>query len=576
MPGGRGSSAGRDPLPSEPETLAEREPRRYRKLWLFVVLLTAVVALAPLLILTHINYTEFERSLRESTRQEIRRRLESTRRSLGSFLGRHLDALRFVVLDRTEADLLDRARLRELHDRLNRAWGGFVDLGVIDAEGRLLEYFGPYGLRGKSYREQEWFPEVLKRGSYISDVFLGFRKLPHFVIAVRGENERGEFYVLRATIDAEILTRFVAPLGGRPGSDAFVVNRRGVLQTPSRDGAVLSRWRGELPSCEGESEIRLRRAPEGGRRFVGCARIPESPFFFTLVAEPTAGVKRYLDLRWKLLGLTVGSGILILILIMATSAYLVYRIREGDMRRTEILHKIQYTSKMASIGRLAAGVAHEINNPLAIINEKAGLLKDLVGLAEDFPRREKFLALLDSVLSSVDRCRRITHRLLGFAKRMQVRSDRIDLEALLREVLSFLEKEALYRSIRLEVKAEEDLPSIESDRGQLQQVFLNILNNALQAVSDGGRVEIDIARRGPDAVSVSIADDGCGISPSDLEHIFEPFYTTKTEYGTGLGLSITYGIVTRLGGRIDVESKVGDGTVFTVVLPVRVRPREEE
>ena len=138
---------------------------------------------------------------------------------------------------------------------------------------------------------------------------------------------------------------------------------------------------------------------------------------------------------------------------------------------------------------------------------------------------------------------------------------------LLHEVLGFLEKEASYRNLRIDFNYPEEPPTIVSDRGQLQQIFLNIINNAFAAVEDGGHIEIGIERAGADAVEVKIADDGVGIPADQLTHIFDPFFTTKKGAGTGLGLSITYGIVQKLGGQIGVKSKVGEGTCFTVTLP---------
>jgi len=203
---------------------------------------------------------------------------------------------------------------------------------------------------------------------------------------------------------------------------------------------------------------------------------------------------------------------------------------------------------------------------------KAGLLRDLLTMADAPPPREKMLSLVDSVLQSADRCGGITHRLLGFAKHMDVERESINLDLLLREVLGFLEKEASYRNIGVEFKYTDEPPRIVSDRGQLQQVFLNIINNAFAAVEDGGRIELDIRRAERDKVAVSISDNGVGIAESHLEHIFDPFFTTKKGAGTGLGLSITYGIVQKLGGQITVKSKAGEGTCFTVTLPVSDEP----
>jgi two-component system NtrC family sensor kinase len=230
---------------------------------------------------------------------------------------------------------------------------------------------------------------------------------------------------------------------------------------------------------------------------------------------------------------------------------------------------VEHTAKLASLGRLAAGVAHEINNPLAIINEKAGLLKDLVEFSKEYHDQEKLLSQVDSILRSVNRCREITHRLLGFAKRMDLKVETIHLNELLQEVLGFLEKEAFHRDIKVNFNLAPDLAPIAHDRGQLQQVFLNIINNAFEAVQDGGNITIATKANetDPSTVEVAISDDGRGIHPDDLKHIFDPFYTRGKEQGTGLGLSISYGIVAKCGGDIRVESKVGRGSTFTVVLP---------
>ena len=259
----------------------------------------------------------------------------------------------------------------------------------------------------------------------------------------------------------------------------------------------------------------------------------------------------------------------ILIVSFRATGLLVDRIREADQKRESLYAEMEHTGKLASLGRLAAGVAHEINNPLAIINEKAGLLRDLVELSKQYHDQEKLLPQVDSILRSVSRCREITHRLLGFAKRMDVKVETIYLNELLQEVLGFLEKEAFHRNIKVDFKLAPDLPPISHDRGQLQQVFLNIINNAFEAVEDGGSIIISTKENetDPGTVEVTIADDGRGIHPDDLKHIFDPFYSKGKEQGTGLGLSISYGIVAKCGGDIRVESREGKGSTFTIVLP---------
>ena len=188
---------------------------------------------------------------------------------------------------------------------------------------------------------------------------------------------------------------------------------------------------------------------------------------------------------------------------------------------------MQHSHKLSSIGRLAAGVAHEINNPMAVINEKAGLMKDLIDYTTNFPNKDKFLSQVNAIIQSVQRCRTITHRLLGFARRMDVETEILDVNEVVKETLGFLEKEALHRNIKMGVSLAPDLSRISSDRGQLQQIFLNILNNAFAAVQDGGDISITTWERDLDTVGISIHDTGCGMSEEALKHIFEPFFTTK-------------------------------------------------
>jgi PAS domain S-box-containing protein len=240
---------------------------------------------------------------------------------------------------------------------------------------------------------------------------------------------------------------------------------------------------------------------------------------------------------------------------------------EDALRESEQL--LLQAHKMEAIGRLAAGVAHEINNPLAIINEKAGLMKDFLELSADLEQnKERFLGLLNGIFENVDRCRTITHRLLGFSRRTGISNEVINVNNIISEVMEFLEKEILYRNIHLEINLKEDLLEVVSDKGQLQQVLLNIINNAIDAVEKGGLIEVFTDIKDENTIRVSVSDNGHGIPKEILEHIFEPFFTTKEKgKGTGLGLSISYGIMQKLGGTILVQSEINKGTTFTVEIP---------
>jgi len=561
MTEGIGPEAGYDALVSQ---------RRYRKVLLTVVVCVSVVAILPLLIMTGLNYYQYQEAFHSELTRPMVRFAANGKQSLESFLSERRSALDMVIRERSFDELRDPRKLNRLLVNMKRAFGGFVDLGVIDEEGIQVSYAGPYQLEGKGYREHDWFHEVSTRGVHVSDVFMGYRKLPHMVVAVQQDRAEGPWFVLRATIDTDVINRLVRSLivAIHPSSDAFIINQEGVLQTPSRlYGGVMERV--PLPPLPYSAQASLIEIEdESGKPLMASyAQIENSPFTLVLLSSRGALQAGWLSLRRQLLGFLAISVVLILAVVIGGSTYMVNRVRDADLKRAALYHKMEYTNKLAAIGRLGAGVAHEINNPLSIITEKGGLLKDLLTISEELPPKEKLIDLAQSVLRAADRCGGITHRLLGFAKHMDVQRETIDLDQLLREVLGFLEKEASYRSIQVDFKYQEDPPTIVSDRGQLQQIFLNIINNAFAAVEDGGSIEIGIEKVGTDAVAVQIADDGVGIPTEQLAHIFDPFFTTKKGGGTGLGLSITYGIVQKLGGRIGVKSQVGEGTCFTVTLP---------
>jgi two-component system NtrC family sensor kinase len=400
--------------------------------------------------------------------------------------------------------------------------------------------------------------------------------VPHLVIAVKHEIGNGFSFVLRATLDTDRFNELLSELEVSGMGDAFVINRAGTLQTPSRSqGKVLEKVSLPIPEDSSYTRILEGKSSTGSPLVIGYAYIPQTPFILMIVKDKAELMRAWYKTQRELVGFLAASIVSILLVILGVATYLVNKIYEADQKRIMTLHQVEYSNKMASIGRLAAGVAHEINNPLAIINEKAGLIKDLFRLRKERASDEKLMGLVDSVISSVERCATITRRLLSFTRHIEVNNKPLNLEEVIRDVLGFLGKEAEYRTITVSASVPEDIPQIESDPGRLQEVLLNVINNSLAAVEDGGRIDITASREDEERVSVAIADNGCGIPASDLHRVFEPFFSTKTSKGgTGLGLSITSGLVQELGGTISVQSKVGKGTTFTIVLPVKTRKKE--
>lgn len=244
-----------------------------------------------------------------------------------------------------------------------------------------------------------------------------------------------------------------------------------------------------------------------------------------------------------------------------TPCYEVY-IRDITLRK-RMEKQMARTEKMASIGQLAAGVAHEINNPLSVISCYSNLIEKS-GDATDQIRED-----LEKVKKHTLNCKRIVDSLLNFARVSETHRRAADVHAGLESVLAIIEKQVGKRQIEIQRSYASSLPPVSIDEDKMTQVYMNILLNAVQAIDDQGTVSITTAYDPQsDTVQIAFADTGAGIAAAHIDKIFDPFYTTKKdEEGTGLGLSVSYGIVHEHDGDIRVESQPGRGSVFTIVLP---------
>jgi len=547
----------------------------FRRMWKRAAFLTATVAVIPLIFLSAVNYHVTQRSIESERLLRTARLVSNTQRTMFYFFDERRSALDFIVKENSFEALSRPGALAAILKNLKNSIGGFTDLGLIDPLGRQRNYVGPFKLAGKDYSDQNWYKEVLKNGVYISEVFLGFRNVPHIVIAVKRSQPNGLCYVLRATLDIKKLNEVLSNVEMAGRGDAFMINLQGILQTPSLyHGNVLEKVSLPIPKYALKTQVIEGNDPNGDPLFIGYRYISDTPFILMVVKHKKELMQSWYKTRMKLI-LFLGISItIILVVVLGMATYLVNKSYMADQKRIMTLHQVEYTNKMASIGRLAAGVAHEVNNPLAVINEKAGLIKDLLILKQQFGEDPKLLGLVDSILSSVKRAGTITKRLLSFSRNMEISFEPVNLKELIEEVLNFLTKEAEYRSIEVSLKASGDLPQIESDRGKLQEIFLNLINNAFAAMSDGGRLDIQVKNEKTGKVLVTVADDGCGISEPDMRRIFEPFFSTKTKKGgTGLGLSLTQNFVREIGGTMNVGSEVGKGTTFTIILPLKMEPK---
>lgn len=245
--------------------------------------------------------------------------------------------------------------------------------------------------------------------------------------------------------------------------------------------------------------------------------------------------------------------------------------------RVEAIHAIGRAEKLAAVGRLAAGVVHEINNPLATIAACAEALEHRVeeGAFETSEAKDDLGEYLGIIKSEAFRCKSITTGLLDFSRMRTGTRHPIDMSEILRSSANLISHQKRGGHIKIEVDVEDDVPEIEADGGQIQQAVIALGTNAIDAMPDGG-VLILRAFSQANSVVIEIDDTGVGISPEDMSKIFEPFFTTKeVGKGTGLGLAVCYGIITEHGGRLSVRSNLGKGTVFSILLPVTAPPGKD-
>jgi len=264
------------------------------------------------------------------------------------------------------------------------------------------------------------------------------------------------------------------------------------------------------------------------------------------------------------------AGILIAVNAYGLAKKTVRHIEVADAVKQKTTEQMFQTGKLASIGELASGIAHEINNPVAIMVQEAGWMDDLLE-DEEFSESQNLGELkraLKQIRAQGTRCKDITHKLLSFARETNFSVQPVQLDALIEDVVAMSVRSARPRDVTIDVDVAAGLPVLSLPRTEMQQVLLNLIKNALDAM-EGSRGNLAIsARLVMDSLVIKVSDDGPGIPDADLKRIFDPFYTTKpVGKGTGLGLSICYGIIRKMGGEIEVESSADAGTTFRVLIP---------
>jgi two-component system, NtrC family, sensor kinase len=554
----------------------------YSRLYRKFVFLTLISSLIPLLLVGWGIYIYYSNFSKERIEASFQTQVEFHRKFIELFLKERTHDLQLVALTHSLEQIQKQPTLMRVLDGINREGQYFTDLGVIDDQGKHLAYIGPYDLMDKNYSQTFWFKELMKKGFFVSDMFMGFRSTPHIIIAfLRWEGEKR--WILRASIDTEYLRSLVENVKIGSTGETYLLNQEGIFQTSPRSGGkIMDKATMPVGQFREDSGIRILgldgNTPTrfSSRQIVAYAWLKDPRWLLVVKQEYSEAFREVnhanratlIFLHLSLLGIVIITAVI--------TRTMVRTIRKRDQESEHLNKQLVQAGKLASLGELSAGVAHEINNPLAIILIENQVIRDSI---EETPRlegvfKEQLLESLAQIDTQVQRCNLITHNLLRFSRRTTSMIGPVDINAFLREVVELMANRAKGMGIQFNTDLETNLEPILSDPSQLQQVVLNLINNAIDAHEGKpyGSISIsthsDLQRQG---VVIVVSDTGSGIPQENLERIFDPFFTTKpVGKGTGLGLSISYSLIKELGGDIGVQSEVGRGTQFTLFLPFKL------
>jgi two-component system, NtrC family, sensor kinase len=562
---------------------ANKDQRYYKSLTRNMIFTIILVSVMPLLVISGITRHFFQVSYRDKARNYLKAVVASERQTIEDFFHDRRAAVRVVANAASFRQLVEPGFLSQILASLQSEYGASIkDLGIVDERGVQVVYAGPAPGKKVDFSREAWFLKAMQVEEYLSDVVHDSQGTPQLILAIRQEHGDKKWLV-KAALDFDAFNSLASSVRIGDTGVAFILNKDGEIQTRGLSGFVPSKEPYlsflQSPPLHPREVTILEKADPSGDEFVYVmTRVKDGDWvlaFRQKAAEAFSDL--YAARRFAVTAFLMGVlGIAVVAVLLSRRT--VRRIAQADQEKSSMNEQLIEAGKLASLGELAAGIAHEINNPVAVMVEEAGWMRDLVE-DEDLSQPEnleEFKRCLSKIQTQGRRCKDITHKLLSFARKTDHAVKTVQLNELIQEVIGLSEQRALHNNVRIHTSLQEDLPIVNVSPSEVQQVLLNMLNNSLDAMdTKGGKVEITSKASGSYVV-VDISDTGPGIPEDILPRIFDPFFTTKpVGKGTGLGLSICYGIIKKMGGQINVTSVVNQGTTFHMLFPLPSEKREE-
>jgi len=534
-----------------------------------IITVLLIVSMTPIIIMGIGAWFVFGRLLEVKSVQLQKTVVESHAAAIDNYLSERLNSLRFIANSLEKQDIRNQNTLQDIFNNINNySDNSFQDLGIIGIEGEHLAYIGPYDLLRCNYKNEDWFRHVLAESVYISDVFPGFRKIPHIIIAVKVIKD-ADTWILRATINSDKFDRIVQTVNLGETGETFIINESGLYQTAPVNGSLLDDSKlkpGDIFQGVSVDKVRV-----NGRSLVRVTTWLDNKDWLLVVQKRLSEVRAPVDRAIAYGGvLAILSMIIIAVANFFATTHLTSQIDRANQQREEMYQIYTRTARLASIGELATGLAHEINNPLAIISTNQTNIEDiLTGIDEQKTDIKEILDSLNICKRQIERCKNITTKMLQFGRKRKPELKPTEIKPVITEIISMMELQVKAKNIEISKNIQENLPPVIIDPLELEQVIVNLIQNSFHALPKGGRIKISASYE-ESRVSIEVKDNGVGISQENIERIFEPFFTTKpVGEGTGLGLSVCYGIVQTWGGSIEVDSKPGKGTSVRIIIPLQ-------
>lgn len=554
-----------DETVSQPHPKSILRDKHFRELRRNQLIRLSFTYLLPLVILIIFFQIEFNALDHESQILRLKAIAENQANILNLFLKERMVNLRNLIDNPSLQTPPSNEDMDYYLHELQLDSDAFIDVGFFDIKGIQITYAGPLELlKKKDYSEELWYINLLnsEKRHIFTDIYLGFRNNPHLTIAVkRWENNKS--LVMKASLDPKKIYEFMTSTEQSGDVYISIINRAGNYQLVSpSEGKVLELSPFSPPLT---SKLDISETNQGEEHIIYAYTLLDEIDWAVIVRK--RGINEgFWNMKKGMMYLSTAILLLLSLIIYSRSS----KIAQMEIEKNIARNQLEHASKLASVGELAGGIAHEINNPLAIVASEVGLIRDIMdpefGLEFSCENIEPHL---QNIYDATFRCRDITRKLLSFVRHDDIELKQHNINDIINDLVDgFFERSLSVSNIKMNLNLQENLPVITTDGNQLRQVILNIINNAVDSITPPGEIEINTSCENT-LITIGITDTGKGIKKEDIDKIFMPFFTTKeVGKGTGLGLSVSYGIIKNLGGNIEVESIYKKGTTFKVKLPV--------